>query len=39
VPGDGLAEEIRAALEDLIVDDPQATAEQLRGRTFARAIH
>jgi len=39
VPGHGLAKEIRAALENLVVDDPQATAEQLRGRTFARAIH
>ncbi len=39
VPGHDLAKEIRPALEDLVVDDPQATAEQLRGRTFARAIH
>lgn len=39
VPGQELDDEIRAALEDLIVGDPQATAEQLRGRTFARAIH
>jgi hypothetical protein len=38
-PGRELTDEVRAALEDLIADGPDETTEQLRGRTFARAIH
>jgi hypothetical protein len=35
-----MADEIRAALEDLISDaGAEETAELLRGRTFARAFH
>ncbi len=35
-----MADEIRAALEDLIADaGAEETAELLRGRTFARALH
>jgi hypothetical protein len=38
-PAPELTDEIRAAFEDLIADDPEGTAEFLRGRTFARALH
>jgi hypothetical protein len=34
-----MVEEIRAALEELVIGDPEGTAELLRGRTFARAFH
>lgn len=39
VLGPELADEIRDALEELIFDDTHSTADMLRGRTFARAIH
>jgi len=39
VPGRQLHDEIRDALEDLVFDDSEQTAELLQGRTFARAFH
>ena len=38
VPGRQLHDEIRDALEDLVFDDTEHTADLLRGRTFARAL-
>ena len=35
----GLMDEICAVLEELVLDDAAETAELLRGRTFARALH
>jgi len=39
VPGRELTEQIRAALEDLIVEGAEETIGLLRGRTIARALH
>ena len=35
----GLKDEICTVLGELVVDDAADTAELLRGRTFARALH
>ena len=39
VPERQLQDEIRDALEDLVFDGTDETADLLRGRTFARAFH
>ncbi len=39
VPARELEDEIRAALEDLMADGAEQTAELLQGRTFARVFH
>jgi len=39
VPGHQMHDQIRDALEDLVSDGTEETAELLQGRTFARALH
>src|SRR5260221_14281346 len=39
VPARQLEDEIRAALEELMADGAEQTAELLQGRTFARVVH